>query len=80
MGPWNRLEIGYERDGAKVMGMSSEVKPAPPPSDRSRARKKKPATREELLRNTEHDPKGAEELVRFVDQLRHGEDTYGSRL
>ena len=60
--------------------MSSEVKPAPPPLVRSRARKKKPATREELLRHTEHDPKGAEELVRFVDRLRHGQDTYGSRL
>ena len=59
--------------------MSSEVKQASPPSDRSRARKKKPATREELLRHTEQDQKGPEELVRYVDQLRHGEDTYGSR-
>lgn len=63
-----------------MRGMSSEVKPASSPSDRSRVLKKKSAAREELLRYTEHDPKGAEELVRFVDQLRHGKDTYGSRL
>jgi hypothetical protein len=52
--------------------MSSEVKP---PSGRPRKRRKKPATRRDLLCHTEHDPKGAEDLVRSVDKLRLGEAT-----
>ena len=59
--------------------MSAEVKPAPR-SNSSPTEGKKPVTRKELLRHTEHDPQGAEELVRFVDRSRHGKDTYGSRL
>ncbi len=66
--------------GAKLKAMSSEVKPSSPPSGGPETPKKKPATLEDLLRYTEHDPEGAEELVRFVDRLRHGKDTYGDRL
>jgi len=50
--------------GKKTLAASNGKRPA-------LSRKPKLMTRELLLKNTEHDPKGTEEFVALLRQLRH---------